>query len=336
MDRGKQVILDSIDQFNLWRDSLSTGNFYSYLGEQFEEVDRSKVIIDAHRFPGVVVVEVSDPAIYRALRRKEQSLGFYQPLLGKGGFAGRILVINSSLADQDTPRHEYQHFIFQQGLQAVEFQPEVSTKKILKSKQEKKDQSDAQKKKIFTAHDQAQSKINLAGAGKQIGSIVPNYREIATDYHKTQKPLPSLNFAIESQLRTYPEGYIRNAFIKFRNEFMAYATGGDKEIAFSTYFGDTLDMAQTDPYYETFLEECNLLRGMLALARKKRMSRRQIGFLVGASRNMQQAAKFVFLELQLAEIEAAHNRSSAIIIRPETRITIYQRDRNDSSLVEKI
>lgn len=300
LKRGRDTILDSIDTFNAWLDEHTEDDIYSLLGDRFAEIDRSKLQIDTTRFPGVVVVKAADTETYQAIQDKETIIGFYNKNLGEKILKGRILVINAAEAHNDTDRHEYQHFIFAQASKDIEFLPEVSKRKIKDAYKKKKEESKKRRLKAKKSYEEAKEAIKKAGANKRYKEVVPDFGQKEKEYRSLfHKKLPKANFALTSQFFTYPEGSIRDSFTKFRNEFMAYASGGGKKARFETYFGDSLDDAQKDPYFERFQAETDLVKGVLALAEKKDLPMERLGFLVGSARNMQQAAKFVYLETLL-------------------------------------
>jgi len=306
LERGRDIILDSIDEFNAWRDEHSDGDVYSLLGGRFAEVDRSKLRVDTTRFPGAVVVEATDVETYQAIRDKETSLGFYSEDLGEGILKGRVLVVNAAEAHDDTDRHEYQHFLFAQASKDVEFSPEVSERKI--KREEEKSEKAYKRRKAKLEDEKLDAELAVDEEYEDYGRITPETSRRLSSVEAKLRELPALlvtsHTAREAKYRTYPEGPIRDAFTKFRNEFMAYTSGGSKRARFDTYFGDSLKPAQEDPYFETFQAESDLLKGILTLAERKSISSDRLGYLVGSSRSMQQAAKFVYLEAQMDEIQS--------------------------------
>lgn len=307
LERGRDVILDSIDEFNAWRDEHTEEDVYSLLGGRFAEADRSKLRIDTTRFPGAVVVEATDTETYQAIRGKETSLGFYSKDLGEGILKGRILVVNSSEAHKDIDRHEYQHFIFAEASKDVEFLPEVSERKI--KREEEKTEKAYKKKKAKLENEKLDAELAIEKEYEDYGRVRSETSKRLNSAEAKLRELPILlatsRTAREAKYRTYPEGPIRGAFTKFRNEFMAYTSSdGSKRVRFEVYFGDSLKPAQDDPYFEIFQAEVDLLKGILTLAERKGISNDRLGYLVGSSRNMQQAAKFVYLETQMDEIQS--------------------------------
>jgi len=306
LERGRNTILNSIDEFNTWRDEHTEDHIYSLLGGRFTKVNRSKLHIDTTRFPGAVVIEATDTETYQAIRGKEKtSLGFYSEDLGEEMLKGRVLVINASEAHDDTDRHEYQHFIFALGSKDVELLPEVSERKI--KREEEKSEKAYKKKESKLENEKLDAELAVEEEYENYGRVRSETSKRLSGAETKLRELPTLlatsHAAREVKHRTYPEGPVKDAFTKFRNEFMAYTSGGSKRARFDTCFGDLLKPTQNDPYYEAFQAEADLLKGLLTLAERKGVSNDRIGYLVGSSRSMQQAAKFVYLETQMDEIQ---------------------------------
>lgn len=315
LQRGRDTVLDSIDKFDNWKAEHTEDDVYSLLGERFSQVDRDNSKVDTSRFPGAVVIEISDANAYQATRKtNEQSLGFYGEDLGEGALKGRVLVINASQAHEDTPRHEYQHFLFTQAAKEIEFVPEVSPRKI--KEEEEKTEKVYQKKKAKLEDEKLDAELAVEEEYEDHGRVFPEVSKRLSGAERKLRELPTLlattQTAGEAKYKTYPEGPIKDAFTKFKNEFMAYTSGGGKRAHFDTYFGDKLNPAQDDPYFETFQAETDLLKGLLTLAERKGVPTNRVGYLVGSARNMQQAAKFVFLETQLSGVDATDPQKATL------------------------
>lgn len=309
LQRALNTILKSISEFNEWKTDHKADDIFTLLGDQFTNIDKAKAKVDTDRFPGVVVLELDDESYrtirdgYRTIKDKSNN-AFYGNNLGNGVLKGRVIVINSSIAHDKTARHEYQHFLFSQVANDIEILPEVSARKIeeenislMNAYTNKKKRLEEERLEAELAVDEEYEEIG------RVSNVTSNkLSEAEKKLDKLPKQLALSKITIEVKHKTYPEGPIKDAFNRFKNELMAYAVG-QKKVSFETYFGDTLISAQENPYFPVFRAEMDLVRGLLSQAEKKGIPNETIGFLVGCARNMQQAAKYIYLEIQSLEVK---------------------------------
>lgn len=299
LEQAKNNILDDIDTFNIWAQAQTPETLASLSGEIFPMVDPQHLRLDTQRFPGAVLIEVTNPETFRQIRVGEKTQGFYNPDLGEGLLKGRILVVNvSEEINEDVARHEYQHFLFAHAADELEFVPEVSKRKAIAQTQKDAHMFHSKRKKLQNTLMEA--RLDAEDEHAEIGVVTPETAQKLSIITSQLKELPQQesikHTAREVAFGTYPDGPIRRAFHTFRNEMMAYSTGEATQLRFDAYFGKTLETAAQDPYYEQFKVEVELVKGLLQFALRKGVSLKQLGYVVGCSRNMQQAAKYIYLE----------------------------------------
>ena len=114
---AQKTLLDSIDSFNEFVKGKSPAELRELLSNNSEDVSKDRldllpedVDIRVDELPGVMVVRVRDPEIYKRIKPDADVSGYYNRDLGKGQVRGHVIVLGPA-SDGGVLGHEYQHFV---------------------------------------------------------------------------------------------------------------------------------------------------------------------------------------------------------------------------------
>lgn len=304
VEAGMNLLVDDLVSFR--RDVITEGGdeyVRTHLGQRFKDLPEGSYSIDIKTYPGAVVVRVHSREDYAKVA-PDDTQGIYNQALGEGMLKSRVLVVRGrETPDESIEYHEYLHFL-NSRLRHLEPLPkkEKKAEQAVAAKAEpygrRLDQLNAQKEEL---QDRKLQEMGMRGKASDITR--QKLSEVNQQIDKYEERLKVEQYLARSEVVTYHDSKIRKAFDKVRNELRAYTIGGNglprRFVAntLGTGFADTLSKTTEG---RLFLAEFGALKEILTQAAETDLDPQEIGFLVSGSRNLQQAAKFVYLHLQQA------------------------------------
>ncbi len=300
------------------------------LGPRFEGVPREHLNIDSSSYPGAVIVLVENAESYKKIRGGKVSKGFYNRIFGQRAVKGRVIVVNKGEAHQNTANHEYFHFLYSQLAEDLQIIPET-TGEVKTSTSELEiefERLDAEIRRL-----KERRVTDLQYQGKVSSDTREKLSARISEWNAALVEQEDYEFMQAARISTYPRGEIRELFDKFRNEFYAYAFGGNRNLIgeVSTlpapYFGDTLRPAIDHPRFKAIYGQImKIFDFSLRVAYEKGMKPNQIAGVILGSRNFEQVIKNIQIHTALttansqtvSKVETQADTQAAPV-QPDTR-----------------